>query len=523
MRWQKVSFACHFLMCSVVYAIEPRAFGCPMASVLKQKVPLNLRICLRVGRNNRQNRRVPLANEDHVKVHRIAQAMFASHQTLTQSPRMAAAVTYEGEVVSFYGHLATEDTFFRIASMSKSFTAAAVLLLRDEGALQLDESVVSYAPELTGLRGPTTDAPPITCRQLLTMTSGLTTDDPWADRHLDISNDELTAVVNGGQFFAVDPGTAFEYSNLGYGILGRVIERVSGRRAQDFITQRLLLPLGMTNTIWDECHAAPGSDLAIGMRADGVTEEVRPGDGGLATMGGLWSTVNDLTKWIHFFTDSVPARDGEETMPLRRSSRREMQRIQSYNANETATYLDGARMDIGGGYGMGLLMGHHEELGEMAGHSGGVPGYGSNMRWVKGTGFGLVALANTTYGWMAGSTRRVLDALVAAQIVRKPELVAVPAFVVAAKSLAALLADWNNDAARRLFANNVDPDESLVDRGLAARALVARVGEIRYARIELDTATEGTLVLQSAAAEHRVWLALAPLGTGVIQKYDLPT
>jgi len=74
------------------------------------------------------------------------------------------------------------DSVFRIASMTKSFTASTAMLLRDEGVLRFDEPVGTYVPGLDGLRGPTTDSPPITVRHLLTMASGLPTDDPWGDR-----------------------------------------------------------------------------------------------------------------------------------------------------------------------------------------------------------------------------------------------------------------------------------------------------------------------------------------------------
>ena len=78
------------------------------------------------------------------------------------------------------------DTVYRIASMTKSFTSAAVLALRDEGVLALDVPVAQYAPELAAVRGPEGSAP-VTLRRLLSMTSGLATDDAWADRHLDIT------------------------------------------------------------------------------------------------------------------------------------------------------------------------------------------------------------------------------------------------------------------------------------------------------------------------------------------------
>ncbi|MEY4176147.1 MAG: hypothetical protein RI900_3312, partial [Actinomycetota bacterium] len=86
-----------------------------------------------------------------------------------------------------------EHTVYRIASMTKSFTTAAVLALRDEGLLSLEVPVADYAPELSGVRGPDGSAP-ITLRRLLSMTAGMATDDAWADRHLDMTPEEIDHV-----------------------------------------------------------------------------------------------------------------------------------------------------------------------------------------------------------------------------------------------------------------------------------------------------------------------------------------
>ena len=114
-------------------------------------------------------------------------------------------------------------TVFRIASMTKSFTAAAVLALRDDGALALDDLAEEYVPELRGQHPVTADSPRISVRNLLTMTAGLPTDDPWGDREQGTPDGEFADFLAGGITFAWAPGTRFEYANLGYAILGRVI------------------------------------------------------------------------------------------------------------------------------------------------------------------------------------------------------------------------------------------------------------------------------------------------------------
>jgi CubicO group peptidase (beta-lactamase class C family) len=455
-------------------------------------------------------------------VARIAGAMFAQQQTLLKVPRLAGGVVVDGSLVSTHGFDADEHTLFRIASMTKSFTAAAVLMLRDEGRLALDDPIARHVPEYASLAGPTSDSAAITVRHLLSMSSSLATDDPWGDRHLDITDADLDAVVTGGPAFATAPGMHFEYSNLGYAILGRVIHRVTGTRPQAFITERLLQPLGMRETVWESAQAPSHCDVTVGVRTDGVTPEMPLLDGGLATMGGLWSTVSDLATWIGFFTEPYPPRDDRDDGPLRRSSRREMQAMHTFVAPDQSTSTDGARRNHVGGYGMGLLIMHHEQLGEVAGHSGGLPGYGSNMRWVKGTGVGVVALGNVTYARMADTTSRVLDALHAGGQISGPTVALSPELSAAGAALLELLTNWTDARADALFADNVAPDESYDDRRRAAAALVARYPALRLARIEPESRTSGRLVAHGSADEIVIEYSLAPLPGGRVQYYELP-
>ena len=188
-------------------------------------------------------------------------------------PGMAYGVVIAGDLVHARGlgtlhhgedRVPDADSVFRIASMTKSFTASAVLLLRDEGALRLDEPVGTYVPELAGFRGATADSPLITVRHLLTMSGGLPTDDPWGDRLQGLPLDAFAELLGGGFTFAWPPGTAFEYSNLGYGILGRVLTNVSGQEYRDLIRDRLLDPArdgchGLRGRRGSRCPARPGT------------------------------------------------------------------------------------------------------------------------------------------------------------------------------------------------------------------------------------------------------------------------
>ncbi len=154
---------------------------------------------------------------------------------------------------------------FRIASMSKSFTASAILLLRDAGALGLDDPAARYVPELAGWVNGAADAGPLTIRHLLTMTAGFPTDDPWGDRQQGLPLDEFRALLAGGVGFNWAPGTRFEYSNLGYAILGLIVTAASGVPYDEFIRTRLLTPLGLARTGF-AAQEFPAAELAVGHR-----------------------------------------------------------------------------------------------------------------------------------------------------------------------------------------------------------------------------------------------------------------
>src|ERR1700722_5277532 len=155
-------------------------------------------------------------------------------------PGLAYGVVIDGELVhaaglgerGLGGPAPDADTVFRIASMTKSFTASAVLALRDDGALRLDDPAEAYLPELRGWPPVTRGSVPVSPRHLLTMTAGFPTDDPWGDRQQGMPLEEFSAFLAGGVSFARAPGIGFEYSKLGYAILGRFISSVGGAACQ---------------------------------------------------------------------------------------------------------------------------------------------------------------------------------------------------------------------------------------------------------------------------------------------------
>ena len=428
-------------------------------------------------------------------------------------PSLSWGVVRGGEVVA---HSGTPGTVFRIASMTKSFTTAAVLALRDEGVLALDTPVREYAPELASVAGPAGSAA-ITLRHLLSMTSGLATDDAWADRHLDIDETSIDRVYAAGPTFAHRPGSAYEYSNLGFAMIGRVVRRVTGRPVQAQVEDRLLGPLGLNRTTWvqpDHPDWARPHRVVDGLSVPEGTPLL--GDGEMAPMGGLWSCVTDLARWVAWFDEAVSRPDATDWVGLCPASRREMQRVNTYIG---ATTVAGRTSPAG--YGFGLNLRDDAELGTVVAHAGGLPGYGSNMRWISGTGTGAIALANTTYAPMSVLTLQMLAALhEEGEVPARPGPDA-SAFEARCRALVDLLNSWSDDAAHRLFADNMEPDDPFPRRAAAAAALVERHGRISVVAVHPASATMGTVEVQGRLAPFRILVELAPLAGAPVQHYSV--
>jgi CubicO group peptidase (beta-lactamase class C family) len=164
--------------------------------------------------------------------------LFKAFADSTHLPSLIYGLVVDGKLIhtfnTGYSNLnkkiaVTPQTCFRIASMTKSFTAMAILKLRDEGKLKLDDPAYLYVPEMKQQPYLTKDALPVTIRHLLTHTAGFPEDNPWGDRQLSMSDQTLINMIKKGISFSNDPGVDFEYSNLGYAILGYIIKKVSGQ------------------------------------------------------------------------------------------------------------------------------------------------------------------------------------------------------------------------------------------------------------------------------------------------------
>lgn len=333
---------------------------------------------------------------------------FAAYRERTPVPGLAYAVVKDGKIVhqGLWGvqtiggkRPVTADTHFRIASMSKAFTALAILSLRDAGKLSLDDLAETHVPEMKGWTYPTTDAPHIRVRDLLQHVAGFVTDDPWGDRQQVLSEADFTRMIAAGVPWSRTGQIQHEYSNFGYALLGRIIKNVSGMPYQAYIRQTILTPLGMTNTGY-EIADVPKDRLAVGYRWENEqwVEEPSMRDGTFGAMGGLNTTVNDYAKWVSFLLSAWPPRSGTETGPVRRATVREM--AQGLNFVRILP-RPGAPADDkcvhAVAYGMGLRSSPDCDLGLALFHAGGYPGYGSFVVLAPETGAAVFGFASRTY------------------------------------------------------------------------------------------------------------------------------
>lgn len=374
------------------------------------------------------------------------------------------------------------DTVFRIASMTKSFTAMAILQLRDAGRLSLDDPAEKYVPELQGLRYPTTDAPRITVRHLLSHAEGFPEDNPWGDQQLSATEDEFTAMMRGGIPFSNPPGVAYEYSNYGFAILGRVVSRVAGMPYRDYVAANILKPLGMSSTTL-EPRDVPDTRLALGYRWEDEQwkEEPQLPDGAFGAMGGMLTSMRDLARYVAVYLDAWPPRDGAERPPLSRASLREMQQVWRPRPTVVTRDAAGAPVLNAGGYGYGLGITQTCTYAHSVAHSGGLPGFGSLMRWLPEHGVGLIAFGNRTYTGWGGVADQALTLLGNTGALQPRVVQPSPALTDAKRHVTTLITSWDDELADRIAAVNLFRDRARERRRAEIERLRAEVGSCRAA------------------------------------------
>jgi CubicO group peptidase (beta-lactamase class C family) len=272
-----------------------------------------------------------------------------------------------------------DRTLYRIASITKTLTATAMMQLRDRCTLSLSDPVVSFLPELSVARNRFGRVDDLTLRHLLTHESGLLGEAPTMDLSAGRVPGMAEILAEAHQIeVVIPPDSAHKYSNLAFALLGEIIERVSGRAYSDWIEQEITGPLGMYDTV-----CLPKDDqrqrLARGYNARRSEDPLKPSmerPKPTFSDGGLWSTVADLARWISFQMG-----DGDDAV-LARSSRDEMQRTRLLS-DRTWRKAQGLTW-----YGVR----HNGRV--FVGHGGLTYGFSSRIAFSREEGVGVVVLVN---------------------------------------------------------------------------------------------------------------------------------
>jgi len=463
----------------------------------------------------------------------VLEQMCRDYAASIHAPGIAFGIVVDGQLLSSGGTgyinidkklPASARSDFRIASMSKSFTAMAILKLRDEGKLRLDDPVSLYIPGFKNLHFPTTDAPAVTIRHLLTHATGLPEDNPWGDRQLAISDADLLAFINKGLSFSNDPGIAYEYSNLGFVTLGYIVTKVSGMPYQQYITENILKPLGMTHTYY-EYAKVPADQLALAYRwiNDKWVEQPMLHDGAGGAMGGMITTIEDFSKYMALHQSAWPPSNAPETGPIKRSSIREMEGPANFSAlNANYKYPSGRACPIVSAYAYGLGWSKDCEGRIAVGHSGGLPGFGSNWRILTEYGIGVTYFANVTYAPAGFIVTRMLDTLITLAGLKPRQLNASSILNERKQQLLNLLPSWKGAESSGIFADNFFLDYFTESLKKEATALYEKAGKIlSVGEFKPENGLRGSFLLFGENTNIEISFTLTPDAIPTIQEYHI--
>jgi CubicO group peptidase (beta-lactamase class C family) len=297
----------------------------------------------------------------------------ARAQARGRTPSLALAVVRDRAVVHFTGvgeqPRPDAKTQYRLGSITKTMTATMVMQLRDEGFFALDDLLYRHLPG-TPIGG-------VTLRQLLGHVSGLQREPagPWWERRDGGDADQLLAELGYDKLHGA-PFRRYRYSNLAYGLLGAVLERVTGESWPALVAKRVLDPLGMKRTTYRPVEPF-ARGYVVHALGGALHEEPRCDAGAMAPAGQLWSTVTDMAKWAALLTDPAPAVLARETVD-------EMCTPVVINDLESWT----------GGHGLGPQL---FRVGErvFVGHGGSMPGYRSHLSVHRRSRLGVIVFANS--------------------------------------------------------------------------------------------------------------------------------
>jgi CubicO group peptidase (beta-lactamase class C family) len=414
---------------------------------------------------------VPLAAESKRKAKVLALApklntLLAARAEETGTTGAAVGIVLEGDVVyvSSFGvrELAAKqpvdgNTIFRIGSVSKTITALAVLKLRDQGRIVLDTPAATYVPALASLPSPTKDSPLLTVRHLLTMTSGLPYDDMWGAVTFGQSDVELAQLLEQGPSLAGAPGKQYQYSNLGFALLGKIVEAVSGQPFAEFVAHDVFVPLGMNSSAY-VTGPIPRERMAVGYFKEGerLVPEPVDSDGVFAPAGGAYATVNDLARYAAYHLAAYPPRDDPEMGPVRRSTLREMHAGQAWarwgdDVPVLRRLPTGAPSLTVSSYGLGWIQNTTCLAEGVVQHFGFEPGYWASIRLLPAQGIGIVTLSTTGNLGQNQTFESVLELFRNEGVLDRGPAPPSPALASARDTIVQLLSGWDSELVERTF------------------------------------------------------------------------
>lgn len=416
----------------------------------------------------------------------------------------------------------TDATVFRIASMTKSFTALAVLKLRDADKLSLGDAATKFIPELSAQHVPTADSRAIRVSDLLAHTSGFVTDDPWGDRQLAMPEAQFSAFMRSNPPFARAPGTAHEYSNYGYALLGRIVTNASGMRYQDYVTREILKPLGMTSSAWEYSGIDP-SRRAVGYRFENRDWKPEPvlADGAFASMGGLHTSARDYVSYVDFLLSAWTDRETEHETPLARSSRRELGQGTSFPQIRPADAADPTSCASATIYGLGMNVYGDCRFAHAMTHSGGLPGYGSNVLLLPRYDVAIFAFTNLTYAPVSVAVRRAAARLYDLGLLERSTVPLTTKLREAQAAVAAIYKSGNVRVRPDALADNLLLDRDAGQRDTELSALRVQLGDCRKdAAPQVEHALSAKLLFTCERGMLEATVLLAPTPATSLQRLE---
>ncbi len=311
-------------------------------------------------------------------------------------PGAAVALVHEGRVIfsQCYGYAdtqkkvpITQDTYFMVGSLTKSFTALAVLKLIEQGKIDLNANIKNYIPDFS-IRNFYDGEAPITINHLLTHTSGL-----MIDYYVHLTGEKKQSKADllsqlRKEYLCFKPGTASKYSNIGYRLLGIMIEQVTGERFENYLEKQVFEPLSMNQSSFDYTDDVAGH---MSKGHNGETEMSRL-DNEDKPASGLFSTLKDLTIFLKFLSSSsTPSTGGINNNRIIDSIIK--------NANPAIdTFYDNKNI-----YSSGWHLNSYQFKGidTVLSGSGNINGFSTAMTYIPEERLGIIILTNSSLGWKA--------------------------------------------------------------------------------------------------------------------------